>query len=186
LLSVDGERFSVLLTAGGVGSGRLRELVMALHTAQPEMQLFVVTGRNAALRTELQRLGLPTHVHIYGFVDNMEQLMAASDVVVTKACPGTLMEALAMRCSVVITEAVGMQEQGNISFVVDRGLGAYSKRIPDIVAAVINLRDPAIHAATVARLADAVPAGWRQANCRYYFGATQTQSTGDDQAHPDV
>jgi UDP-N-acetylglucosamine:LPS N-acetylglucosamine transferase len=32
---------------------------------------------------------MPAHVHIYGFVDNMEQLMAASDVVVTKAGPGT-------------------------------------------------------------------------------------------------
>jgi hypothetical protein len=50
-----------------------------------------------------------------------------------------------------------MQEQGNISFVVDRGLGAYSKRVPEIVAAVTDLRDPTIHAATVARLADAVP-----------------------------
>jgi hypothetical protein len=87
----------------------------------------------------------------------MEQLMAASDVVVTKAGPGTLMEALVMRRPVVITEAVGMQEQGNIAFVVDRGLGAYSKHIPEIVAAVTDLRNPDIHSATVARLANAVP-----------------------------
>jgi UDP-N-acetylglucosamine:LPS N-acetylglucosamine transferase len=157
LLAVDVDRFTVLLTAGGVGSGRLRELVVALHTAHPDMQLFVVTGRNAALRADLQRVGMPAHVHIYGFVDNMEQLMAASDVVVTKAGPGTLMEALVMRRPVVITEAVGMQEQGNIAFVVDRGLGAYSKRIPEIVAAVTALRDPAVHTATIARLDDAVP-----------------------------
>lgn len=154
---IDAKRFTVLVTAGGVGSGRLRELVLALHAAHPEMQLLVVTGRNASLRSELQRLALPQHVHIYGFVDNMEQLMAASDVVVTKAGPGTLMEALVMRRPVVITEAVGMQERGNIDFVVMRGLGAYSKRVPDIVTAVTALMDPATHAATVARLGDAVP-----------------------------
>jgi UDP-N-acetylglucosamine:LPS N-acetylglucosamine transferase len=157
LTRIDAQRFTVLLTAGGVGSGRLRELVVALHAAHPAMQLLVVTGRNAGLRSELQRLGLPAHVHIYGFVDNMEQLMAASDVVVTKAGPGTLMEALVMRRPVVITEAVGMQERGNIDFVVQRGLGAYSRRIPDIVTAVTALMEPATHAATVARLADAVP-----------------------------
>jgi hypothetical protein len=67
------------------------------------------------------------------------------------------MEALVMRRPVVITEAVGMQEQGNIAFVVDRGLGAYSKHIPEIVAAVTDLRNPDIHSATVARLANAVP-----------------------------
>lgn len=83
--------------------------------------------------------------------------MAASDVVVTKAGPGTLMEALVMRRPVVITEAVGLQERGNITFVLDRGLGAHSRHIRDIVQSVGDLMDPDRHAATVARLQDAVP-----------------------------
>ncbi|MFM7678728.1 MAG: MGDG synthase family glycosyltransferase [Roseiflexaceae bacterium] len=154
---LDKARYTLLVTAGGVGSGRLRELVVALHNTHPDAQLLVVTGRNAQLRAELQRLALPAHVHIYGFVDNMEQLMAASDVVVTKAGPGTLMEALVMRRPVIITEAVGIQERGNIDFVLQRGLGEYSKRIPDIVAAVTKLADPVVRADMVARLGDAVP-----------------------------
>lgn len=156
-LMLERQRFTVLLTAGGVGSGRLRELVIALNAAYPDVQLLVVTGRNAALRSELQRLNLPSHVRIYGFVDNMEQLMAASDVVVTKAGPGTLMEALVMRRPVVITEAVGVQETGNITFVVERGLGAHSRNIRDIVQSVGDLMNPALHAATVERLQGAVP-----------------------------
>lgn len=157
VLALDPQRFTVLLTAGGVGSGRLRELVVALNRAYPEAQLLVVTGRNVGLRTELQRLNMPAHVQIYGFVDNMEQLMAASDVVVTKAGPGTLMEALVMRRPVVITEAVGVQERGNITFVLERGLGAHSRQIPEIVQSVGDLMDPVLHAATVTRLQDAVP-----------------------------
>lgn len=157
VIAIDRDRFTVLLTAGGVGSGRLRELVIALNTAYPEMQLLVVTGRNATLRTELQRLNLSAYVHIYGFVDNMEQLMAASDVVVTKAGPGTLMEALVMRRPVVITEAVGVQESGNITFVLERGLGAYSRHIREIVQSVGDLMDAGRHAATVERLQGAVP-----------------------------
>lgn len=157
VLDIDRTRFTVLLTAGGVGSGRLRELVIALHHAYPDAQLLVVTGRNAGLRGELQRLNLSPHVHIYGFVDNMEQLMAASDVVVTKAGPGTLMEALVMRRPVVITEAVGVQERGNITFVLERGLGAHSRHVHDIVQSVGDLMNPDRHAATVARLHDAVP-----------------------------
>ena len=156
-LGVDVSRATILLTAGGVGSGRLKELVVALHNAYPELQMLVVTGRNAALRTELQRIDLARHVHVYGFVDNMEVLMAASDTVVTKAGPGTLMEALVMRRPVIITEAVGMQEHGNIDFVVDRGLGAYAPAVEQIIAAVGSLMDPAVHAATIARLGDSVP-----------------------------
>ncbi|MFM2308695.1 MAG: hypothetical protein RLY87_815 [Chloroflexota bacterium] len=156
-LGIDVHRHTVLLTAGGVGSGRLKELVIAIHAAFPDVQMLVVTGRNAALRTELQRIDLPRHVHIYGFVDNMEVLMAASDTVVTKAGPGTLMEALVMRRPVIITEAVGMQEHGNIDFVVNRGLGAYAPAVRQILAAVEQLMDPAVHAATIARLGDSVP-----------------------------
>jgi UDP-N-acetylglucosamine:LPS N-acetylglucosamine transferase len=156
-LGIDTARSTVLLTAGGVGSGRLREVLLALHAAYPALQILVVTGRNVVLRTELQRLDLPAHIHIYGFVDNMEVLMAASDTVVTKAGPGTLMEALVMRRPVVITEAVGMQERGNIDFVVDRGLGAYAPQVDGIVAAVGELMVQGVHDATVARLGDAVP-----------------------------
>lgn len=156
-LGVDPEPFTILVTSGGVGSGNLRDLVVMLEQAYPQMQLLVVTGKNAALRAELQALGLRSTVTIYGFVDNMEVLMAASDLIVTKAGPGTLMEALVMRRPVIVTQAVGMQERGNIDFVLNHELGAFCPTPDRIVPAIDALIDPGTYAATVARLADAVP-----------------------------
>lgn len=151
------EPFTVLVTSGGVGSGQLRDLVLTLDQTYPELQLLVVTGKNAALRAELEALNLRPSIHIYGFVDNMEQLMAASDIVVTKAGPGTLMEALVMRRPVLVTEAVGMQERGNIDFVLNHELGAFCPTPERIVQAIADLMEPATYEGTVARLADAVP-----------------------------
>jgi 1,2-diacylglycerol 3-beta-galactosyltransferase len=156
-LGVDLDPFTVLVTSGGVGSGNLRELVLALDRAYPEQQLLVVTGKNVALREELLALGLRPGVRIYGFVNNMEELMAASDIIVTKAGPGTLMEALVMRRPVIVTEAVGMQERGNIDFVLNHELGAFCPTIDRIVPAIAELMNPQTYAATCARLADAVP-----------------------------
>lgn len=156
-LGLDPERFTILLTAGGVGSGRLGELVRAMERAYPDRQLLVVTGKNRALRDELTQGGRPANSHIYGFVQNMEALMAASDIVVTKAGPGTLMEALVMRKPVIVTEAVGMQEQGNIDFVLNYELGMFCPTTERIVAAVSDLEDPQRYAATVGRLANSVP-----------------------------
>jgi hypothetical protein len=102
-------------------------------------------------------LGLGPNVHIYGFVGNMEQLMAASDVVVTKAGPGTLMEALVMRRPVIVTTAVGMQERGNIDFVLNHELGFFCPTIDRIIPAIADLMNPHTYAATTARLDDAVP-----------------------------
>lgn len=172
-LKVDLDPFTVLVTAGGVGSGQLRELVLELDRAYPELQLLVVTGKNAALLQELRSLGLRPSIHLYGFVNNMEELMAASDIVITKAGPGTLMEALVMRRPVIVTEAVGMQERGNIDFVLNHELGAFSPSLDRIVPSVADLMDPQTYASMVARLADAVPRD----------GATQIAQVLMDQLH---
>jgi len=131
--------------------------VIQLDHAYPHLQFLVVTGRNAALREDLRSLGLRPSIHIYGFVDNMEELMAASDIIITKAGPGTLMEALVMRRPVIVTEAVGMQERGNIDFVLNHELGAYCPTSDRIVPAIAELMNPQAYASTVAHLAGAVP-----------------------------
>jgi len=156
-LGIDLDPFTLLVTSGGVGSGQLRELVLNLAQAYPDQQLLVVTGKNAVLRQNLLALGLRPGVHIYGFVDNMEELMAASDIIITKAGPGTLMEALVMRRPVIVTEAVGMQERGNIDFVLNHELGLFCPTRDRIVPAIADLMDPHAYTCTVARLADAVP-----------------------------
>lgn len=156
-LGVELDPFTVLVTSGGVGSGQLRELVLTLDQAYPSLQLLVVTGKNAALRTELESLRLRPSIRVFGFVDNMEVLMAASDIIITKAGPGTLMEALVMRRPVIVTEAVGMQERGNIDLVLNHELGAFCPTPDRIVPAIADLIDPNTYASTVARLADAVP-----------------------------
>lgn len=149
--------FTILITSGGVGSGRLRELVVGLERAFPTKQLLVVTGKNRTLYEDLRTESRGRHTHIYGFVQNMEALMAASDMVVTKAGPGTLMEALVMRKPVALTEAVGMQEQGNIDFVLNYELGMFCPTNERILTAVRELQDPHRHSETVRRLEGAVP-----------------------------
>ena len=157
VLGLPSDLFTILLTAGGVGSGNLRDMVIELVRDYPQHQLLVVTGKNAALREELEQMNLGQHVRIFGFVSNMEQLMAASNIVVTKAGPGTLMEALVMQRPVIVTAAVGAQEQGNIDFVLNHELGAFCPTADRISPAIAELMQPETYAATAARLRDAVP-----------------------------
>jgi 1,2-diacylglycerol 3-beta-galactosyltransferase len=156
-LNLAADRVTIMLTGGGVGSGNLRDQVLHLEQACREQQILVVTGKNHQLYQELKARVRHPYMHIYGFVDNMEALMAASDIVVTKAGPGTLMEALVMRKPVIVTEAVGRQEHGNIDFVLNRDLGAFCPTSEQIVRALAELAEPQRYHATVRRLEDAVP-----------------------------
>lgn len=58
-------------------------------------QLVVVCGKNEQAKQVLETVpwGAGVNVHVKGFVNNMDEWMKASDVLVTKAGPGTIAEA---------------------------------------------------------------------------------------------
>ena len=62
------------------------------------------------------------HVSMQGFVDNMEEWMAACDIVITKAGPGTIAESLIMGLPILLNGFVPCQEAGNVPYVVDNGV----------------------------------------------------------------
>ncbi|TMC23316.1 MAG: glycosyltransferase [Chloroflexi bacterium] len=115
----------VLLVGGGDGAGGLQTSVRAISQARLPVQLLVVTGRNRRLYAHLQRtrssLYVPTK--IFGFVQNMPELMRASDVIVTKAGPGTICEALACDLPIILSGYIPGQEEGNVDFVTKNNVG---------------------------------------------------------------
>ena len=62
-----------------------------------------------------------------GFVKNMAEYMVASDILISKAGPGTISEAAALSLPVMLTSFLPGQEEGNVDFVVDGGFGAFCK-----------------------------------------------------------
>src|ERR1700682_2121782 len=127
---------TLLLVSGGEGAGRLRAQARALDKAGLGLQLLVVCGRNERLCRKLQSQSWQGNVHVFGFVENMPDLMRASDAVVTKAGPGTISEALISGLPIFLTGYVPGQEEGNVSFVTDQGLGYYTPRARKLVNAV--------------------------------------------------
>ncbi|MBO0793507.1 MAG: glycosyltransferase, partial [Ktedonobacteraceae bacterium] len=129
----------VLLVGGGDGAGGLRTAVRAISEARLPIQLMVVTGRNRRLYANLQSTRSRLHVpaKIFGFVNNMPELMHAADVIVTKAGPGTICEALACNLPVVLSGYVPGQEEGNVAYVVKNGAGVLA---PDPISLVDALR----------------------------------------------
>lgn len=77
------------------------------------------------------------HVDIQGFVTNMPDYMGASDVIITKAGPGTISEALICGLPLVLNAFVPCQEEGNIPYVTENGVGVFETR-PQKVAATIS------------------------------------------------
>jgi len=125
-LGIESNQFTVLLTGGGVGAGNMREWVNMLGQECNHTQRLVITGHNKELYNELRNRKPPSdHMQVYGFVNNMDIMMSASDVIISKAGPGTIMEGLTMKRPLIITQAVGIQETGNIEYITKKQLGYY-------------------------------------------------------------
>ena len=69
---------------------------------------------------------------VLGFVDHMPELMRACDLVVTKAGPGAIAEALATGVPLIITGFLPGQESPNVDFVVESGIGAFAPKEEDL------------------------------------------------------
>jgi 1,2-diacylglycerol 3-beta-galactosyltransferase len=142
-LGLEEERPTVLVTGGGEGSGGLRDQVRALAADAAPWQVIVVCGRNERLRRQLLRMRFPTPTLVLGFVDNMPELMRASDLAVGKAGPGAIAEALHAGIPLVLTGYLPGQERGNVRYVTDSGSGRYAPQPERLRAAVSELLEDA-------------------------------------------
>ena len=132
--------FTILVSGGGEGSGPLLEQVAALARRDGgDWQQIIVCGRNEKLRRRLSRLDFQGRALILGFVDNMPDLLRASDLAVGKAGPGMIAEALATGVPILLTSYLPGQETQNVSFVVDSGLGRYTPKPRQLREAVAEL-----------------------------------------------
>jgi 1,2-diacylglycerol 3-beta-galactosyltransferase len=130
---LDERRFTVLVMGGAAGVGHLTQQVRALAWEPYQWQLVVVAGRNEKLRQRLEELRFATPTLLLGFVDYMPELMRACDMVVTKAGPGAIAEALATGLPLIITGFLPGQETPNVDYVVDSGFGAYAPKDSDLL-----------------------------------------------------
>jgi 1,2-diacylglycerol 3-beta-galactosyltransferase len=130
---LDERRFTVLVMGGAAGVGHLAQQVRALAWEPYQWQLVVVAGRNEKLRQRLEELRFATPTLLLGFVDYMPELMRACDMVVTKAGPGAIAEALATGLPLIITGFLPGQETPNVDYVVDSGFGAYAPKDSDLL-----------------------------------------------------
>lgn len=133
------ENFVVLIAGGGEGTGRLEDMVDALLASHLPCHLAVVTGRNERLRQRLIQKTQDPPCRVLGYVTNMADWMWASDVLVTKAGPTTITEAVHCHLPMVIIDATPGQEEGNVSFVLSNGLGVMATEPQEVVASVGKL-----------------------------------------------
>lgn len=132
------DRTTILLSAGGFGVGSVDALIAAMMPLQHRAEIVAICGRNDELKERLSREAAQLKpdanvlVKPFGYTKEMDELMAASDIVLGKPGGLTTCEALAKGLVFVIVNPIPGQEERNSDHLLEAGVGIRCNNLPTL------------------------------------------------------
>jgi len=155
-------RHTALVTSGGTTVGQFERVVaclLELESALPErLQLLVVCGEDERAKQRLteRARSSPMPMQVFGFIDHMADVMAASDLIVAKAGGLTVAEAMGRGVPLIFYHVIPGQERMNADYVSRAGAGIVAQRPSDVAEAVAGLLTHPEQLNAMRRAADAL------------------------------
>ena len=111
---------TILIMGGGAGMLPMDDIVQCCENIDMILQIIVVTGNNRKMYNELLKLQpmLRKKVKILGYVDNINELMSVSDLIISKPGGMTSAETLCQGLPMLIYRPIPGQEEGNTNYLV--------------------------------------------------------------------
>ncbi len=140
-LGLDPECATVLLMSGSVGYVSMEQTVRDMDSLDlaEDFQILAVCGNNKKVLKDLQALETRHRMLPFGFVDNVDVMMDASDCIITKPGGMTISEALAKRLPIVIVNPIPGQETRNTEFLLNSGAAVAANKICGVDELVAGL-----------------------------------------------
>jgi UDP-N-acetylglucosamine:LPS N-acetylglucosamine transferase len=133
---------TILIFGGGDGMKKGLAIFKRLLKAEVRLNIIMVCGRNSLMQTIAEKYaedsGL-SGVSVFGFVENVNELLAISDVAVSKCGASALAEMLVAGKVSVIVDYIWEQEKGNLEFILQNHLGLYEPNPDKAVERIIEL-----------------------------------------------
>lgn len=130
---------TVLVMGGGLGMGQM-ELITREILKDNSFQVVVVAGKNRRLQDNLNGLSNP-RLKVLGFVENMTEVMAAADIIISKPGGVTTAEILAMGKPLVIYTSLPGQEDRNTQYLLNRGAAVKVRKLDMIIPEIKSLTE---------------------------------------------
>ena len=140
------DRPVILVMAGAYAMlGGVGDVVRVLAGLPRPLQALVVCGHDRRMTKQIRTrtAGGPHPFKVFEYVDNVEELMAVSDLLITKAGAVTVSEALARHLPMLIYRPIPGQEESNTEYLLEHG-AALAPRTPAMLHDMLEtlLADP--------------------------------------------
>ena len=121
-LGLDPSAKVILIMGGGQGLGPLKTIYKCLEQVKQPLQEIIITGTNKKLYRQLKKKVVKSRhkVSLHGYVNNINELMSVSDLIVTKPGGITTAEALSKGLPMIIIKPLPGQEMNNTDFLINQ------------------------------------------------------------------
>lgn len=138
-----GEGTMITLIGSAIDDDKVRYMAAKLLERNIHGALYVVAGRNHTLQESLAGLrgNARCRLEVLGFVDYLDDLVAASDLVITKSGGLITSEVMARGAPLLVVEPIRGQEEYNADYVVTAGVGVQARltdSVPYLAEALVN------------------------------------------------
>lgn len=141
---LDYNKKTILFFGGGeFGLGKektLKILKAFINNIHDEYQIIAISGKNEKMQAKFEELvGNNPNVQVYGYTNEVPELMSISDLVVTKPGGLTITEALASGLPIVVINPIPGQEVENAEFLEKKGVAVWIRKTENPFDAVKEL-----------------------------------------------
>jgi len=140
---LDPNKFTVFVNAGWIGGGNIPRIFRELVRGELNIQAIFLAGKNEELKQEAEELAKQAKfpVKVIGYSDEIEKLMQAADLMISKLGGLTTFEALACHLPIIAdaTTPPMPQESGTAKLISQKGAGILLKKASDIVPIIKSL-----------------------------------------------
>ena len=133
----------ITLFGGGIDARRVRRVVSRLLASDQPGTLIVAAGRSESVLQALATLsdGPKMRLQRLGRIDYVDDLVAASDLVISKSGGLIVSEVLARGTPMVVIDPIPGQEEWNADYVAATGAGIQLRQIESVPPVVFSLLD---------------------------------------------
>lgn len=129
----------LLILANAMESVKLDENLLEQLSQVKRLRTVIITGNQKNLYHKLLKLNKWRNIEIVGYVEDLASYMAESDLIISKAGGATIFEAIEMELPLLIQQSLVGQENHNVVFVQESGIGELVPEDDLLSARIITL-----------------------------------------------
>lgn len=125
---------SLLFVTSSIANALALDILAGIFRTGLPLDVTVVTGRNTDLLIDLEKVSVPPNItlKIFGFVDNLDELMEEASILITKPGGLTVSEALCAAVPMILVNPIPKQETNNTAYLHEKGAGILARTASDV------------------------------------------------------